>query len=160
MAYLLTQIFWCLLATAILFFVLGWLVRHWFPGKKADDYVIASTEKTSWQISLDIMKARLELETEQKEQAQKALRALTSPQAPPPQGDDLKKIKGIGPALEKRLNALGVFSFREIALWSMNDVGQVEGQLQEFRKRIERDKWIESAREEHFKKYGERLASQ
>jgi predicted flap endonuclease-1-like 5' DNA nuclease len=71
--------------------------------------------------------------------------------------DDLKKIYGIGPVLEKRLNDLGVYFFREIAMWSKEDILRYEEHLKEFRDRIERDNWVEGAREEHFKKYGERL---
>jgi predicted flap endonuclease-1-like 5' DNA nuclease len=71
--------------------------------------------------------------------------------------DDLKKIFGIGPVLEKRLNALGVYFFREIAMWTREDILRYEEHLKEFPDRIERDNWVEGAREEHFKKYGERL---
>ena len=71
--------------------------------------------------------------------------------------DDLKKIFGIGPVLEKRLNALGVYFFRDIANWTKEDIIRYEEHLKEFRDRIERDKWVEGARDEHFKKYGERL---
>ena len=72
--------------------------------------------------------------------------------------DDLKKIYGIGPVLEKRLNDLGVYFFREIALWTKEDIVRFEEHLKEFPDRIERDNWVEGAREEHFKKYGERLS--
>ncbi len=77
----------------------------------------------------------------------------------PPKGerDDLKKIFGIGPVLEKRLHGLGVYYFRDIANWSKEDILRYEEHLKEFRDRIERDHWVEGAREEHFKKYGERL---
>ena len=71
--------------------------------------------------------------------------------------DDLKKIYGIGPVLEKRLNSLGVYFFREIAMWTQEDVLRYEEHLKEFPNRIERDHWVEGAREQHFKKYGEQL---
>jgi predicted flap endonuclease-1-like 5' DNA nuclease len=71
--------------------------------------------------------------------------------------DDLKKIYGIGPVLEKRLNGLGVYFFREIAMWTKEDVLRYEEHLKEFPDRIERDNWVEGAREQHFKKYGETL---
>jgi predicted flap endonuclease-1-like 5' DNA nuclease len=77
--------------------------------------------------------------------------------APKGERDDLKKIFGIGPVLEKRLNSLGVYFFREIAMWTKEDIVRYEEHLKEFQRRIERDKWVEGAREEHFKKYGERL---
>jgi predicted flap endonuclease-1-like 5' DNA nuclease len=69
--------------------------------------------------------------------------------------DDLKLIFGIGPVLEKRLNELGVRFFREIAAWTKDDILRFESHLKEFPRRIERDNWVEGAREEHFKKYGQ-----
>ena len=50
-----------------------------------------------------------------------------------------------------------VYFFRDIANWTKEDIIRYEEHLKEFRDRIERDKWVEGAREEHFKKYGERL---
>jgi predicted flap endonuclease-1-like 5' DNA nuclease len=83
--------------------------------------------------------------------------ALEQQPAPTVERDDLKRIYGIGPVLERRLNSLGVFFFREIAQWTKEDIVRYEEHLKEFRDRIERDHWVEGAREEHFKKYGERL---
>jgi predicted flap endonuclease-1-like 5' DNA nuclease len=77
--------------------------------------------------------------------------------SPKVERDDLKKIYGIGPVLEKRLNDLGVYFFREIAMWTKEDILRYEEHLKEFRDRIERDHWVEGASEAHFKKYGERL---
>jgi predicted flap endonuclease-1-like 5' DNA nuclease len=71
--------------------------------------------------------------------------------------DDLKKIFGIGPVLEKRLNGLGVYFFRDIANWTTEDIRRYEEHLKEYPRRIERDNWVEGAREQHFKKYGENL---
>jgi len=42
------------------------------------------------------------------------------------QPDDLKLINGIGPALEKKLNACGVFSFRDLATLDKADVARIE----------------------------------
>ncbi len=71
--------------------------------------------------------------------------------------DDLKKIYGIGPVLEKRLNELGVYFFREIAMWTKEDILRFESHLKEFHNRIERDNWVEGARQEHLRQYGEEL---
>ena len=35
--------------------------------------------------------------------------------APREQRDDLKMIKGVGPAIEKTLNEMGIFNFQQIA---------------------------------------------
>ena len=71
--------------------------------------------------------------------------------------DDLKKIFGIGPVLEKLLNSHGIYWFQQIAEWSAEDVQHYDKLLEDFRGRIVRDNWISSAREEYLKKYGEQL---
>ncbi len=69
--------------------------------------------------------------------------------------DDLKKIKGVGPVLERKLNTLGISRFRQIASWSTGDVQQVAKDLGAFRDRIERDDWVSQAARLHKEKYGE-----
>ena len=59
--------------------------------------------------------------------------------------DDLKKIKGVGPKIEKQLNELGVHTFKQIAAWSRDNVKWVDGYLS-FRGRIDREAWIEQAK--------------
>lgn len=60
--------------------------------------------------------------------------------------DDLKRIKGVGPKLEKTLNELGVFYYRQIAAWTPDQVIEVDEKLQQFPGRIERDDWVGQAR--------------
>ena len=60
--------------------------------------------------------------------------------------DDLKLLKGVGPALEKKLHAAGVTSFAQIAAWGPEDVAAMDDKLS-FKGRIERDNWIEQAKE-------------
>ena len=68
--------------------------------------------------------------------------------------DDLKQISGIGPKLELLLHGLGVHTFRQVALWSEEDIERVDAQLERFRGRIRREHWVEGAREEFQRKYG------
>lgn len=63
--------------------------------------------------------------------------------------DDLKKIKGVGPAIEKTLNEMGIFSFQQIADMSEYDINRVARRLKGFRSRIYREDWIGQARELH-----------
>ncbi len=67
-------------------------------------------------------------------------------QAPPSARDDLKRIKGVGPKLEKMLNALGVTSFAQIAEWDEADIDRIDPQLGNFQGRIRRDSWVEQAK--------------
>ncbi|MEO0833060.1 MAG: hypothetical protein AAFY13_07155 [Pseudomonadota bacterium] len=59
--------------------------------------------------------------------------------------DDLKKIKGIGPAIEKLLNSLGIHYFQQIASWDRAHVAWVDQRLQ-FPGRIDREDWINQAK--------------
>lgn len=77
---------------------------------------------------------------------------LGAPTAP----DDLKLIVGVGPVLERILQQLGVFTYRQIAHWSEHDVDAFEARLPEFPGRIRRDAWVTQARALHQSKYGER----
>jgi NADH-quinone oxidoreductase subunit E len=61
-------------------------------------------------------------------------------------GDDLKRIKGIGPVNETKLNQLGVFHFDQIAGWSRPEVRWV-GTYLSFPGRIDREDWQGQARE-------------
>ncbi len=63
--------------------------------------------------------------------------------------DDLQKIKGVGPAIEKTLNEMGIVSFRQIADMSEYDIDRVARRLKGFRTRIYREDWIGQARELH-----------
>ncbi len=61
--------------------------------------------------------------------------------------DVLQKIKGIGPAIEKTLNEMGIFRFHQIAEMSEYDIDRVAQRLKGFRSRIYREDWIGQARE-------------
>lgn len=60
--------------------------------------------------------------------------------------DDLKKLSGVGSALEKKLHAAGVTTFAQVAAWTDADVAAIDEQLS-FKGRIEREGWIEQAKE-------------
>jgi predicted flap endonuclease-1-like 5' DNA nuclease len=60
--------------------------------------------------------------------------------------DDLKKIRGIGPQNERRLHALGIWHFSQIAAWSEDNVKWV-GSYLAFAGRIDREKWVAQARD-------------
>ena len=65
--------------------------------------------------------------------------------APTATPDDLKRVRGIGLLIERKLNAMGVSTYEQIANWTADDVGTVNAKL-EFKGRIERENWIEQAR--------------
>jgi NADH-quinone oxidoreductase subunit E len=59
--------------------------------------------------------------------------------------DDLKKIKGVGPKLEKLLNSMGYWHFDQIAAWGESDVAWVDENLEGFKGRVSRDNWVSQA---------------
>ncbi len=60
--------------------------------------------------------------------------------------DDLKKISGVGPKLEKELNNAGVFHFDQIASWTAKEVAWADENLVSFKGRITRDNWVSQAK--------------
>lgn len=60
-------------------------------------------------------------------------------------GDDLKRIRGVGVLIEKRLNGLGVTRYDHIANWTSGDIDRISRKL-DFQGRIERENWVEQAR--------------
>lgn len=58
--------------------------------------------------------------------------------------DNLKRIGGIGVIIERRLNALGIYRYDQIAAWTDADVERVDTEL-DFPGRIEREEWREQA---------------
>jgi len=59
--------------------------------------------------------------------------------------DNLQRISGIGPKLEKTLQDLGFFHYDQIAAWDPTEVDWINEHLR-FRGRVEREQWIEQAR--------------
>lgn len=61
-------------------------------------------------------------------------------------GDDLTKISGVGPVIVKKLHALDVTTFAQIAAWTPEDVADMDEKLS-FKGRIDRDDWLKQAAE-------------
>ena len=59
--------------------------------------------------------------------------------------DDLTKLTGVGPELEKKLNEAGVFHYWQVAAMTEADVARVDDDLK-LNGRITRDGWVETAR--------------
>ena len=73
--------------------------------------------------------------------------APAAPDAPRAGGaDDLKRIKGVGPKLEKLLNENGIYHLDQIAAWTESDVAWADEALVGFKGRASRDDWVGQAR--------------
>ncbi|MBL9051650.1 MAG: NADH-quinone oxidoreductase subunit NuoE [Tabrizicola sp.] len=71
----------------------------------------------------------------------KALKAARKGKA-----DDLKLILGVGPKLEELCHKLGFFHFDQIAEWSAEEIAWVDENLEGFKGRVTRDKWVAQAK--------------
>ncbi len=89
-----------------------------------------------------------------KEEAPKAEEKKAAPKKEAPKkaapkaeagADDLKKLTGVGPALEKKLHENGVTTFAQIAAWGPEEIADMDDKLS-FKGRIERDGWVEQAK--------------
>ena len=64
----------------------------------------------------------------------------------PDGSDDLSLLSGVGPVLEKKLHEAGITSFKQIAELTPDAAKELDEKLK-LRGRIEREEWIEQARE-------------
>jgi len=75
-----------------------------------------------------------------------AAAAQTAESAEAAGSDDLKKLSGVGPAIEKKLIEAGVTSFAQIAAWTDADIAEFDEKLS-FKGRIEREGWVNQAKD-------------
>jgi len=69
---------------------------------------------------------------------------LTAPKGG--KADDLKLILGIGPKLEALCHRLGFYHFEQIAHWTEGEIAWVDDNLEGFKGRVTRDKWVVQAK--------------
>ncbi|MDC0341109.1 putative Ig domain-containing protein [Candidatus Poseidoniaceae archaeon] len=61
--------------------------------------------------------------------------------------DDLQTLKGIGPFIEEKLNALGIYTFKQISKMKGELEDQVNRAIEFFPGRVKRDQWVMQAKE-------------
>lgn len=59
--------------------------------------------------------------------------------------DDLTRLQGVSPAIQNRLQELGIYRLQQIATWNQTHVREFSRRLA-FKDRIERERWVEQAR--------------
>lgn len=72
--------------------------------------------------------------------------------------DDLTELKGIASVLQTKLHDMGVFTFKQIALWNDEQAHEFSNRLG-FKDRAEREHWREQARALYEQKYGVKLGA-
>jgi len=65
--------------------------------------------------------------------------------APNGEADDLKRISGVGPVLEKVLNDTGIYHYKQIAELTSDNIAWLDDKLL-FPGRIERENWVGQAK--------------
>ena len=60
--------------------------------------------------------------------------------------DNLQEMKGIGPFIEEKLNALGIFKFEQIAKMTSDIEEEVNIAIEFFPGRVKRDEWVNQAK--------------
>jgi small subunit ribosomal protein S2 len=67
---------------------------------------------------------------------------LAAPRGAP---DDLTKLNGVGPQVEKKLNEAGIFHYWQLGAMQPDDIAKLDAELK-LNGRIERDGWVAQAR--------------
>lgn len=155
--FLLTEI-WVLLALAALIgLIAGWLI---FGGQKATDGAANAQQQArvaSLEAELAVCKASMAAATDGDVPEIVEIPVASDPDAigtepetlDEPKGgqaDNLKKIKGVGPKLERLCNMMGFWHFDQIANWTDEEVAWVDENLQGFKGRVSRDEWVSQAK--------------
>jgi molybdopterin-containing oxidoreductase family membrane subunit len=59
--------------------------------------------------------------------------------------DDLKKVNGIGPVMEKKLNEIGIFTFDQVSKMTETEYDLLDNITGSFPGRAQRDDWAGQA---------------
>jgi large subunit ribosomal protein L21 len=117
---------------------------------KVTDILASGAEKSGVKAALGAGSVSVASVTAAAPKKAKPEKAAAPKAAPTPKSDaaadDLKKLSGVGPALEKKLLEAGVTSFAQIAAWTEADIAAMDEKLS-FKGRIEREGWVEQAKE-------------
>lgn len=137
--YLFFQIWVWILAS----FILGW-VAHWFFCCRGKNESESDTELSKQKSTLISESTPVPVVAEVSPTVDEAWKPHGFTSAPE-NVDDLKRIKGVGPVIEKTLNGLGIYQFEQITQWDDNNTSWVENFLA-FPGRIAREDWIEQSK--------------
>ncbi len=167
MIYLALQIlFWLILAVLAGIFI-GWLI--WRRGAQTDasevetlrqamktrDEQIASLKDNVGQCGSMLSLYKQEMEEACRPDFVPELPAAV-PQATADEADDLQEISGVGPYLEGKLNAFGIYTFQQVAALGPDVIDQLGDTFGSFSDRIVREDWVEQARKLNEAKRGHR----
>ncbi len=165
MIYLALQILFWLILAALAGIFIGWLI--WRRGTQTDSSEVLDLRQAiknrdeqiaSLQENVGQCESMLRLYKQEMEEACRpdfvpelpaAIPAATSDEA-----DDLKEISGVGPFLEGKLNAFGIYTFEQVAALELHVIEQLGETFGSFSDRIVREDWVGQARKLNAAKHG------
>jgi chromosome segregation ATPase len=112
-------------------------------------YVIGKSDKDENSILLSQKDALKQLED---------LIGEVLPYADKSERDELKHINGIGPFIEEKLNAVGIFTYEQISMFDDDFINVLTAAIGFFPERIKRGRWVEQAQELWGEKEQEKLS--
>jgi small subunit ribosomal protein S2 len=112
-------------------------------GKAAEPVQVAEPEKKEKKAAKGKAKPAAEAKEEPKEESTTTLEGLAEPKG---EKDDLKKIRGITKAHEKKLNERGIFHFWQVAAFTQDNLDEID-RLLHGNGQIARGDWVDQARE-------------
>lgn len=159
MAYLFLQTFIWLLLAFLFGLAMGWLLRGMLCGKSDQTETTAEASDTKLSsapppIITPAAKKPKSIEENTVKDTPKEkestdisddMRPATLA-APNGEADDLKRIKGIGPVIQKTLNELGIYHFQQIADFNAENIAWVDNSIA-FPGRIAREGWVVQAQD-------------
>jgi len=117
----------------------------------ADRLAVATSRLQEVSVELEALRLARRSELAERDHRISRLEALLAESAgsaaPRRDPDDLKEIKGIGPAIEALLHELGITTFEQVAALEGESLQRVGDLLGVFRGRIQQDGWIGQAAE-------------
>ena len=165
MLYLLIQTWIWILAAGLFGLFIGWLIwgrrvrdsvrSQAEQGLAPDKGLDSSIEKSERKQESDVLNAeRIESTARYQQRPSTATifddgsgveekpGTLSTPQGQP---DDLKRIKGIGPVIERKLNDLGIYHFHQIAAFNDENIRWIDNNVA-FPGRVNREQWVSQAK--------------
>ena len=121
---------------------------EFFPGRvKRDQWVAQAKIKIGEDVELDEKALKKAEELERVAKKAEKIDFGTIGVASATDKDNLQELKGIGPFIEEKLNALGIFKFEQIAKMTSKIEDEVNIAIEFFPGRVKRDEWVKQAKE-------------
>ena len=121
---------------------------EFFPGRVARDQWVAQAKILLGEdVKLDEKALKQAEELERVAKKAEKIDFKTIGVASASDRDNLQELKGIGPFIEEKLNALGIFKFEQIAKMTSKIEDEVNIAIEFFPGRVKRDEWVKQAKE-------------